>query len=205
MVDCGLDPVKAQTLFEWNLNMAGAAFESIHLFEVILRNAMDKQLRIWNMAEGYGPGWLLRPDPRLNRLLKQDTLATARSRANSVARRAGRPRLHDDVLAQLTLGTWRYLLPSNSSVPKQRLWDDALQYAFPKWRGSWEPLVTRVEIVHEMRNRVAHLEPLHRGDLRRSRKAMRDVTAATGWSAGRVFVQGDRTLPLIDVLPTILI
>lgn len=203
--DCGNDVDKAGRLFTWNLAMSGAAYEAVHLFEIILRNAMDAQLRRWNDSNGYGQAWLQNPDPRLNKLLMQSRLNEARSRATAVAARAGRAVLHDDVLAQMTLGTWRYLLPSNSSVGKQRLWASCLANAFPEWRGTaWEPIVRRVEIVHEMRNRIAHLEPLHRGDLRRARQSMRHVTSATGWEAGRIFADNERMLPLIEALPRIL-
>jgi hypothetical protein len=201
--DCSGDPARARQLFEWNVRMAGATHEALHVFEIIIRNAMDRELRAWNAREGHGEEWLLTPDPRLLKLLNRDSLVTGRKRARQIAKIHGRTHTHDDVLAQMTLGTWRYLLPSNSTVGKQRLWDEALGHAFPEWGGGWQPLVSRVEIVHELRNRVAHLEPLHRGRLRQTRQAMRHVTSATGREGGRLFVQCDRMLPLLDELPKI--
>lgn len=199
--DCGGDVALAQELFEWNIAMSGALYESLHLFEVILRNAIDREFRNWNAANGRSRDWLIDPHPYLLKVLHTSSLQKAQTRASQAARKAGRPRVHDDVLAQMTLGTWRYVLPSRSNPTKQRLWTDATSKAFPIWRGPWENLVTRVEVVHEIRNRVAHLEPVHASDLRSARRAMRDVCNATSWSNGRLFVQMERMLPLIESAP----
>jgi hypothetical protein len=85
------------------------------------------------------------------------------ARASKLASEKGRPAIHDDVVAQLSLGVWRYILPSNANKTKQRLWREATAAAFPHWRGTWDPqsLVTRVANAHALRNCVAHLEPLH--------------------------------------------
>jgi len=86
---------------------------------------------------------------------------------------------------------------------KQKLWDVALRNAFPSWPGEWdaESLVSRAANVHELRNRVAHLEPLHRYDLRRARRDMRSVCHAIGPDAARFFVQSERLLPIIEANP----
>lgn len=202
LADCGGDVELAQRLIAWNLAMSAAMHQSLHLFEVLLRNAMSEQLEVWNDAQGHSRAWLLTPDPRLKKLLSEATLKNALSRSAGIAKDAGRARTNDDVLAQMTMGTWRFLLPSNSSVPKQRLWDTALVYAFPGWVGTWEPLVRKVETIYALRNRVAHLEPIHRTNLRAARKDMRTVTQAIDVDAGRVFKRFDEpTLPLIDAHP----
>lgn len=110
---------------------------------------------------------------------------------------------HDDVLAQMSLGVWRYLLPSNSNKTKQRLWTEATAAAFPHWRGDWNPqsIVSRVANAHELRNRVAHLEPLHRYDLRRVRRDMRSVCHAVGPDAAQLFVSTERLIPIIATNP----
>jgi len=177
--------------------MAGATYEALHLFEILLRNAMDREIKAWNAAQGYSETWLLTPDPRLKKLLEPATLAKAQQRAMVVARRDGRDQLHDDVLAQMTFATWRYLLPSNTSIPKQRLWTAATMFAFPVWNAGWEPIVRRIESIHELRNRVAHLEPLHRGNLRRARQSMRQMAYAFGPEASAIFREKERMLPLI--------
>ncbi|MDN6300484.1 MAG: hypothetical protein L0J68_09415 [Micrococcaceae bacterium] len=33
------------TLYRWNIDLSGAVYQTLHLFEVFLRNALDEQLR----------------------------------------------------------------------------------------------------------------------------------------------------------------
>ena len=75
--------------------------------------------------------------------------------------------------------------------------------AFPVWPGEWdfESIVSRVANAHELRNRVAHLEPLHCYDLRRARRDMRSVCHAIGPDAARFFVQTERLLAIIESNP----
>lgn len=201
--ECGGDAARADELFVWNVRAAGAALEAIYVFELILRNTMDQALRAWNDAINGTPDWTFDPHPYLLKSLKPDELTKSVLRARSIARDHGRSAVHDDVVAQLSLGTWRYLLPSRASKPKQKLWEVALRSAFPAWAGDWDPesLVNRVANAHGLRNRVAHLEPLHRLDLRRVRRDMRSVCHAVGPEAARVFVQTERLLSVIEENP----
>jgi hypothetical protein len=198
--DCGNDLNLAEQVCDWNVRMSGALYESLHTFEIVLRNAMDGRLATWNASVGYGRDWLITPDPRLDKLLNQGSLKTARGRADKAAKRRGRPLVHDDILAQMSLATWRYLLPSHTSVPKQRLWTDALEKAFPRWFGPWETLADKVDLAYQARNRVAHLESLHGQDLRAIRRSMRQVSDGISFRAGRLLRANDRTLPLIEEL-----
>jgi hypothetical protein len=85
LVDTGGDLARAHELFEWNVHAAGAAMEAIHVFELILRNAIDRELRIWNDAMAGTPDWSLRPHPYLLRALNQTELANAVTRARRMA------------------------------------------------------------------------------------------------------------------------
>jgi hypothetical protein len=38
-------------LYQWNVELSGAAYESLHLFEVVLRNALDERLCLWNATQ----------------------------------------------------------------------------------------------------------------------------------------------------------
>ncbi|HEX5859512.1 MAG TPA: hypothetical protein VFY91_15520 [Microbacterium sp.] len=203
LADTAGDLPRAHELFEWNVRAAGAAMEAIHVFELILRNAIDRELRIWNDAMAGTPDWSLRPHPYLLRALNQTELANAVTRARRIAAEHGRPLCHDDVLAQMSLGTWRYILPSKANKSKQKLWAVAIKNAFPAWPGTWSAgsVVSRVSNVHGLRNRVAHLEPLHRYDLRRVRRDMRSVCHAIGPDTARFFVQTERLLPVIESNP----
>ncbi len=205
LADAGGDIVRAHELFEWNVRASGAAMEAIHVFELVLRNAIDRELRLWNDGMAGTSDWLLRPHPYLLRAMNQSELSKDAMRARRIAADHGRPVSHDDVLAQMSLGVWRYLLPSKSNKSKQKLWTVAIKNAFPAWPGDWSAgsIVARVANVHGLRNRVAHLEPLHRYDLRKVRRDMRSVCHAIGPDAARFFVQTERLLPAIEANPAL--
>ncbi|MCP3425618.1 hypothetical protein NBM05_06220 [Rothia sp. AR01] len=153
-------------LYQWNTELSGAVYQALHVVEVVLRNAMDTRLRRWNAeqinaqtGEHRDGDWLLDPAPLLRRLVREKELAAGRGRAERAIRGHGRPVSHADVLAQLSFGTWRFLLPDRDPGRK-RLWNDALEGAFPHRKANPRDIVKAVDGVYKLRNRVAHLEPL---------------------------------------------
>lgn len=174
---------RALQLYRWNMEVSGAAYEVLHAFEVILRNAMDQQLCIWNATQTRPSGgshrsdWLLDPSHLLERIAGDD-IARAKPRAHTAAARSARQVVHGDVLAQLTMGTWRYLLPSSSDSGKQLLWSAALVHAFPHLQRTEGALVDSVDRVYKLRNRVAHLEPLLRTN--QLQRALNDTERVLG-------------------------
>jgi plasmid stabilization system protein ParE len=170
------------------------------MFEVVLRNAMDEQLCAWNAKQPntnggsfHSPDWLLDPAPLLIRLTRNgQDIRKARDHAAASARswQPSRAVAHSDVLAQLSLGTWRYLLP-NKDPGRQRLWNEALRDAFPQLATSPRSLTAKVHDIHLLRNRVAHLEPLIRTGVVRDRltdvlHVLRAIdTMPEQWAAGQ--------------------
>ncbi|MCL2780070.1 MAG: hypothetical protein FWD74_01005 [Actinomycetia bacterium] len=161
----------AVRLYEWNVELSGAVYEALHVVEVVLRNALDQQLSAWNANQTdrhsgrpHSPDWLTDPSRLIQRLLGAD-LPRAHTRARQ-ATRAGKPGgrspSHPDLLAQLTFGTWRYLLPDRDAG-RQLLWNQALHLAFPHLTITPGDLVHRIDGIYRHRNRSAHLEPLLRG------------------------------------------
>ena len=156
---------RAISLYQWNVELSGAIYEALHVFEVVLRNGIDRALTDWNAiqidtatGEPYGSEWLLDPAPLLRRILRDD-LAKATARAGSLAGSFRRVTRHEDVLPQLTLGTWRYMLPDRSAA-KRALWHEALRHAFPHLTRPEPQLVADVDSLYRLRNRVAHLETI---------------------------------------------
>jgi hypothetical protein len=148
----------ALALYEWNIALSGAFYESLQSLEVLLRNALHGQLtaqhrRRHRVGHWYhDPGELLEPHRR-------DDIAEARARLY----RAGNPETPGRVVAELSFGFWRYLL---SARYEQTLWTPALRHGFPHLRPQarrrvYEP----VERLNRLRNRIAHHEPIHRRDL----------------------------------------
>src|SRR6266545_7208644 len=106
----------------------------------------------------------------------REDVARARERAT---RRGRDVEVHGKVIAELSVGFWRYLVASRYLTS---LWIPALHAAFPagaedlrRRRGDVEGLLQRLAFV---RNRAAHHEPIHRRDLNRDLAAAVELT---GW------------------------
>lgn len=206
----------ALELYRWNTQMAGALHEMLGLAEVFVRNAIDVQLQRWNAIQPprgtttydskwvenpAAPLWAILNPPSSNGHYRLSTYDSAWKRADQDRqlrqaghRRHGMPVDHDDVVAHITFGTWKLLLPRKLSSgllgrPAQVvLWNNALKYAFPHHAdpaviGYW------VDRLHRLRNRVAHLEPLLDIDVmsyhRTTARLLRAIEPQIGqWYAG---------------------
>lgn len=117
------------------------------------------------------------------------------------AKAVGRRRTygHDDVVAQFSLGTWRWMLPSANNVSKRQLWDDATVSAFPRlFDVSVPTLIEWISIVYDFRNRVAHFEPIFQLDLRGKRQAIRNVLNTINVDVRKWFLENDGFGAAID-------
>lgn len=160
---------KAIRLYRWNIDLSGAVYDALHVFEVVLRNAIDEQLCSWNATQPnlrsgrlHSSDWLLDPSALLLRIAGRDIPDARRRALKSTTRRpqGQREPLHEDILAAMSLGTWRFILPGRHDAGKQRLWDEAPCKAFPHLRRTPLELERAVEGVYHLRNRIAHLEPI---------------------------------------------
>ncbi|MBD8660499.1 Abi family protein [Frigoribacterium sp. CFBP 8754] len=189
------DEPLAEELYAFNLRLASSAFKAIQMCEVVVRNSMDRELRAWNVKQGEDAGWTLTPAPMLKGCFYDNAkdLREAKSKADRAVS-GGRPVVHDDVLAQMSFGAWRYLLPPRGTHhAKQRIWDDALVNAFPN-KSAHTPvtsLASWLGIAYDFRNRVAHHEPVYHLDLQAKRRAMADIVDAVSRDAKKWFVSQD--------------
>ncbi|WP_431836509.1 hypothetical protein [Cellulomonas sp. Y8] len=142
---CTASEAAAVELYRWNTIASGAVFETLALVEVVLRNAVDRELQTWNAAQPSSQGttytaeWLMTPARPLwgllNRRARGGSLRTTygsafdRAKKDSDLREPGHARhgatiTHDDVLAHVMFGTWPALLPdpkhANATTPDQR-------------------------------------------------------------------------------------
>lgn len=170
----GQNHSRAMELYEWNLRAAAATVPMLSLVEVAVRNTLDRSLREWARQPGIvGNATWTDDTPQLVLDLMRggDDLEEARSRA---AKAVGKKRDvgHDDVVAHLSFGDLRYLLPTtppapSSPVPDSRtqLWNAAFgpnapRPAFPHYKFPARFLGQDVAELHALRNRVFHQEPL---------------------------------------------
>lgn len=161
----GGDADEALALYEWNARLGTAFGHDLAHLEVGLRNAYDRTLtehlnlpRHWTAVGDQVFAPVLRTRKRGSQgKVTVDINAKPRASLDRAIREAGgRQALPGKVIAQLTFGFWRYL---TSSAHEVTLWRPALHHAFPP--GTSRPDVdTRVGRLHELRNRVAHHEPL---------------------------------------------
>jgi len=149
----GGDLAKAVALYEWNRTMSAAFGATLADLEVIVRNSMHDQLTAWSTRTHGKPRWYLDPAKLLNDEATKD-IAKARQRATI----NGRPETAGRVVAELSLGFWRYLLASRY---ERTLWLPALRPAFPHFKGIRRHLEQQIRPLHLLRNRVAHHEPIH--------------------------------------------
>lgn len=165
----------AVDLYQWNISASGAVYEALHLVEVVVRNAIHNELEAWHAKQGLPGSWLTSPPAVLTDRAKQD-IAKAREQARkSIEQRCRQLRLAevpaagpDDIVAQLSFGFWRFMVARRYT---HDLWLDAMRFAFPgaqSLQAVEKPLIQ----LHGLRNRIAHLEPIHTQDLRARRREM---------------------------------
>ncbi|MFJ2620469.1 hypothetical protein [Glutamicibacter sp. NPDC087344] len=196
---------KALKLYQWNLDLTAATQSIIGITEVVLRNAMDRELQTWNVANGGSASWLLaEPETPLRALIAgKRNSALSRASKESIARvpshrRFGAPVTHDDVLAQVMFGMWKDLLPnhapnagnSQENNNRERMWKDCLIHAFPNVQDADGSMTYwRVNHIHGLRNRVSHMEPLFQIDvldvIRDSLRIIRSIDSdVANWVSG---------------------
>lgn len=165
------DRTRALDLYEWNARVSAAILHDLAHFEVALRNAYDGAL---TAAMPPGPAhWtflsttVFPPLYRTKRVSAGspqhiDINRKPREILDAAVQTAGGPSAPPGkVIANLSFGFWRYL---SSKGHEKSLWVPYLHSAFlPKTNRS--NVDARVGRLHDLRNRVAHHEPLLSTDL----------------------------------------
>jgi hypothetical protein len=148
----------ALDLYQWNAEASAAFWVVLGHLEILVRNAMHEQLTALSVSRRAGPAWYLALAGDLSSEACA-TIADARRHvtANGRAETAGR------VVAELPFGFWRYLLASRY---ERTLWRTSLYRAFPG-QGRRQPVHARLADLHQLRNRIAHHEPVHNRPLAR--------------------------------------
>jgi len=167
------DSTSTVELYNWNARANAAALHMVGMVEVLVRNALDRELVTW--ADNRNAIWF---DivPLDNR--GKSAIRLARDRATNSGRHAEIP---GKVIAELTFGFWRYLCAQRYLTT---LWTPALHKAFPLGPTDITTrrfdVETRLDRLNTVRNRAAHHKPNHRRDLMRDFAAAQDLA---GWIA----------------------
>jgi hypothetical protein len=174
------DLAAAFSLYEWNMSASAALFETLGPVEVLLRNAIHDQLVTWHARRRLPGQWY---DHAGLDVQGHKDVAKAKDRAT----RGGRdPERLGKVIAELTLGFWRYLLAKRYQAS---LWP-AIVVAFAHQHDgskvSRSAVHDDVQRLQVLRNRIAHHEPIYRRDLQQDVDTMLALISwispdATGW------------------------
>lgn len=150
---CTGDEKKALALYEWNAAISAAFWIDLGHCEVLLRNCLHDRLTEWSTGAFNEPAWYRNPG-KILRPKHLATIAEARRRATTGAR--GKPETPGRIVAELNFGFWRYLLASHY---ERSLWLPTLRYLFRNL--SRRHVYSRLTQLNELRNRIAHHEPIY--------------------------------------------
>ncbi len=151
--------------YVWNIELSEAFYGPLHVFEVGLRNAVDRSFR-----GAYGDDWLVLPGI----LAPKEQILV--SKALEELSRWNAPQTRGKVIAELMLGFWARLFARHYEIgswskghiyfwPKRS--DEIFPHA-PKVMRTRKAMSARVEAIKKFRNRVFHHEPIwQRNDLKR--------------------------------------
>lgn len=175
----GGDLAEAFRLYEWNMAASASIMTLTSMTEVVVRNALDRQLVSWAASRSGGRDWF--DAAPLDHRGRADLLK-ARERAT---RRGKHPEVHGKVIAELSLGFWRFLVESRYLTS---LWIPATHAAFPggpaDLRQRQRAVRGRLQQVTFVRNRAAHHEPIHKRDLLKDLRAATDLASWVSRDAG---------------------
>ncbi len=157
----GEDADRALALYEWNAQLSAAFMHDLAHVEVGLRNAYDVALSVrwpgpphWTLAANtvFAPVYRTRGRRRVDVNNKtRDSLRQAIANAGGPTAPPGK------IVAELMFGFWRYL---SSAAHEKTLWVPALHRAFPPGTDRAVHVDGPIGRLHDLRNRVAHHEPL---------------------------------------------
>lgn len=183
----GHDLDRSIQLYEWNAALSGAFYEVLADVEVIVRNSIHAVMTSWSIENGFGPNCFDNAHEMFDESALRDI---AKSEARM--RRRGLEPSPSRMVTELNFGFWRYLLTKRYETT---LWAVGLWKAFPNSPlRNTEQLFQRIGRLHQLRNRVAHHEPIFMRrlhlDLNDSYMAVRSVcTDAESWMRRRSRVE----------------
>ena len=156
----GADLSNALELYVWNGRAASAFLALLGDVEVIIRNAWHEQLTLLSTTMNQTEFWC---ENQFGLLRENSILHIEAARQRLLQR--GRTPAMNQMVAELNFGFWRFLVAKQY---RTTLWPLAGKYAFPNIDPSQiQELSTVMGRLHDLRNRIAHHEPIHMRNLDR--------------------------------------
>lgn len=180
---CSDDVTAALRLYEWNCAVSSALFEVLGDVEVVVRQALHRELSEWHKSKGFPGEWYDNAHGLLTPRAVTE-IASARRRLKS-------RNLHEtpsSLIPELPFGFWRFLL-TRTYAPT--IWRISGRKAFPNvGPNEASALWASMGRLHRLRNLIAHHEPVFWRQLDLDYKDSMWVLNATSfvipsWSDGR--------------------
>lgn len=166
---------EAVGLYAWNEDLGAALFKAFSLLEVVLRNQFHSGLSATYGANGYAGSrdWYLHLQLSKHSSKNVQELLSYRKRVRGqwvFMPRSPVP-TPDDVVSNLTFGFWQHLLDVTHDTAGARVsWGHLLpsilpghrqqQHTFWRQQANQDSLFARIDLLKDLRNRIAHHEPL---------------------------------------------
>lgn len=164
------DPRQALRLYVLNTQISSALLSDLHYVEVVLRNKFDVEL-----TAGFGATWFDDPvflalmNPRSQGIISKAKRDAKKHWPRGMALPPGK------VIAELMFGFWLNL--TDSSL-EHRLWVPHLHKAFrPRTAPKRSEFNHKLERLRQLRNRIAHHEPIFHMDLIALHRTLIEVVA----------------------------
>jgi hypothetical protein len=139
------DHRRAVAIYEWHVRLSAACFATINVFEVLLRNAVDRQLGMDQPQMPIRETWLMDFNTLQPNGVKAVIVAVERLEK-------GKEITRSRVVAGVSFGFWAGLF----SKTYEELWRHRLRLAFPNGAIMRKDLTQPMRPLQAFRNRVAH-------------------------------------------------
>jgi hypothetical protein len=138
-----------------NIVLSEAMIPSLHYFEICFRNNMDRVIKKY-----YSENWLKKIPQNL--IISGEDEHKINKIISKIKKEFRREPSHDDIVAQMTFGFWCSFFHRKYDP---LIWHrkDALKIIFPhisRVQRTRSALESRIFIIKEVRNRIAHHEPV---------------------------------------------
>ena len=156
------DEVLSLELYALNVAVSEAFYTSLHILEITLCNAVHNRL-----TEAHGRRWFSQEDVITDRYQRQ--------KVRDAVAKSGLESSDGKVIAELTFGFWTALFGRTNAV----LWGQDLRKIFaPEVPLRRKHIARRLNDIRNLRNRIAHHEPIIQLDLRTAHAEARELI---GW------------------------
>ncbi|CAB4641572.1 MAG: hypothetical protein F2612_05320 [Actinobacteria bacterium] len=156
----GADLSNALDLYLWNGRAASAFLVLLGDVEVVIRNAWHEQLTLLSTTMNRTELW----SENEFGFLRENSVQHIEAARQRLLQRGRTPAMNQ-LVAELNFGFWRFLVAKQY---RTTLWPLAGKYAFPNIDPSQiQELSTVMGRLHDLRNRIAHHEPIHMRNLDR--------------------------------------